>query len=167
MKSSYGRARRVVSVGAGVSGPILTSHQAVCSHIQCADLQEKDTHTPYSHAVHTRRTHTPSSSLNYPFTRLRYCLYNPFIGWIRDEFERIELIREEIERHIHTPYTHAVFTRCIHTPYTHANPIIGQIREEFERIERIWEETECRIHVPYTHAVHTRRPVVSTTCSPG
>jgi len=28
----------------------------------------------------TRRTHTPSSSFNYPFTGLSYCLYNPFIG---------------------------------------------------------------------------------------
>jgi len=68
----------------------------------------------------TRRTHTPSSSLNYLFTGLRYCLYNPFIGWIREEFERIERFREEIECHIHTPYTHAVLTRRIHTPYTHA-----------------------------------------------
>ena len=41
---------------------------------------ERHTHTPYSHAVHTCRTHTPTSSLNYPFTGLRYCLYNPFIG---------------------------------------------------------------------------------------
>ena len=65
----------------------------------------------------TRRTHTPSSSLNYLFTGLRYCLYNPFIGRIREEFERIERFREEIEHRIHTPYTHAVLTRCIHTPY--------------------------------------------------
>jgi len=35
---------------------------------------------PYTHAVNTRRKHTPTSSLNYPFAGLSYCLYNPFIG---------------------------------------------------------------------------------------
>ena len=41
---------------------------------------ERCTHTLYTHAVHTRRTHMLTSSLNYPFTGLSYCLYNPFIG---------------------------------------------------------------------------------------
>ena len=57
--------------------------------------QRAYTHTPYTHA-------------------------DQFIGRIREEFERIERIREEIERRIHTSYSHAIFTRRIHMPYTHA-----------------------------------------------
>jgi len=52
-------------------------------------------HTLYSHTIFTRHIHTP------------YTHANPFIRWIREEFEQIEWIREETERRTHTPYTDA------------------------------------------------------------
>jgi len=104
VKSSCGRARRAVSAGAGISGPIpYISPSCFQSHTVRWPSRKRYSHavftcrihTPYSHTIFTSRTHTPTRSS----------------GGLEKNLSESSGFGKK---------PNAVFTRRTHTPYTQA-----------------------------------------------
>jgi len=77
--ASISKARRAFPKRGGRTHTCCTHTRTSSSGGFGKNLCESNGFGKKSNAVFKRRTHMPSSSLNYPFTGLSYCLYNPCI----------------------------------------------------------------------------------------